>query len=97
MKFTNEYIEKQTAIDVLHEAYEARNPTQNAIMDKATMVIFRLPPADVRPVVRCKDCKHWEYDVIFRDGWCRGKRQGNPEWYCADWDSRTVKDEKNGQ
>lgn len=44
-----EYIEKQVAIDALHEAYEARNPTQNAIMDKATMVIFRLPPADVRP------------------------------------------------
>lgn len=47
-----EYIKKQVAIDALHEAYEARNPTQNAIMDKATMVIFRLPPADVRPVVR---------------------------------------------
>lgn len=47
-----EYIEKQAAIDALHEAYEARNPTQNAIMDKATMVIFRLPPADVRPVKR---------------------------------------------
>lgn len=44
-----EYIEKQVAIDALHEAYEARNPTQNAIMDKATMVIFRLPPVDVRP------------------------------------------------
>lgn len=47
-----EYIEKQVAIDALHEAYEARNPTQNAIMDKATMVIFRLPPSDVRPVRR---------------------------------------------
>lgn len=57
-----EYIEKQVAIDALHEAYEARNPTQNAIMDKATMVIFRLPPADVRPVVRGR----WE---ISCDGW----------------------------
>ena len=40
-------------------------------------------------VTRCKDCKHWEYDVIFADGWCRGKQQGNPEWYCADAERRT--------
>lgn len=42
------------------------------------------PAADVVPVVRCKDCKYWEHDVIFFEGWCRGKRQGNPMWYCAD-------------
>lgn len=35
-------------------------------------------------IIRCKECKHWEYDVIFADGWCRGKQQGNPEWFCAD-------------
>ena len=45
--------------------------------------IFDSEPT-IDPVVRCKDCKHWEYDVIFRDGWCRGKRQGNPNWFCAD-------------
>lgn len=41
---------------------------------------------DLQPeaVVRCKDCKYWEYDVIFSDGWCRGKHQGNPSWFCAD-------------
>lgn len=42
------------------------------------------PTIDAVPVVRCKDCKHWERDVIFNDGWCRGKRHGNPEWFCAD-------------
>lgn len=40
-------------------------------------------------IVRCKDCKHWEYDVIFQDGWCRGKHQGNPDWFCADGERRT--------
>ena len=40
------------------------------------------------PGVRCKDCKYWERDVIFQDGWCRGKHQGNPEWYCADGERR---------
>ena len=39
-------------------------------------------------VVRCKDCEHWERDVIFKDGWCRGKRQGNPNFYCADGERR---------
>lgn len=58
-----EYIEKQVAIDALHEAYEARNPTQNAIMDKATMVIFRLPPADVRPVKSGR----WVYGIVRAD------------------------------
>ena len=40
-------------------------------------------------IVRCKDCEHWEYDVIFQDGWCRVRRQGNPEWFCADGERRS--------
>lgn len=40
--------------------------------------------ADFVHVVRCKDCKHWEYDAIFKDGWCRGRQQGNPNLFCAD-------------
>ena len=39
-------------------------------------------------IVRCKDCKHWERDVVFSDGWCRGKHQGNPDWFCADGERR---------
>lgn len=39
---------------------------------------------DIVEVVRCKDCKHLERDVIFQDGWCRGRQQGNPNWFCAD-------------
>ena len=42
-----------------------------------------------KPLIRCRDCKHWEYDAIFPDGWCRGKQQGNPEWFCADAERRT--------
>lgn len=43
-----------------------------------------VPTIDTMPVVRCKECTHWEYDAIFTDGWCREKRQGNPSWFCAD-------------
>ena len=44
--------------------------------------------AETIEVVRCKDCKHWERDVIFQDGWCRGRRQGDPNWFCADGERR---------
>lgn len=51
-------------------------------------IIDKMPTVDAEPVVRCKDCKYWEYDVIFPDGWCRGKHQGNPSWFCADGERR---------
>lgn len=50
------------------------------------------PTADVVPVVRCKDCKHWRRDVIFHDAWCRGRHQPNPNWFCADGERRTDDD-----
>lgn len=39
-------------------------------------------------IVRCKECKHWERDVIFQDGWCRGRHQPSPNWFCADGERR---------
>ena len=39
---------------------------------------------DITELIRCQDCKYWEYDTIFSDGCCRGKHQGNPNWFCAD-------------
>lgn len=47
-------------------------------------LVEQIQTIDAVEVVRCKDCKWWERDAIFADGWCRGKRQGNPEWFCAD-------------
>lgn len=39
-------------------------------------------------VVRRKDCINWERDVIFKDGFCRWKQQGDPNWFCADGERR---------
>ena len=39
-------------------------------------------------IIRCKDCKHWERDAIFDEGWCRWKQQGEPNWFCADGERR---------
>lgn len=52
--------------------------------------------ADAKPVVLCKDCKH------YNDGWCYNpntyddeKTRGNtvPDWYCADGERREVNDD----
>lgn len=43
-----------------------------------------LAEADYMPVVRCKECKYWEYDCIFPNGYCRLRKQDNPDWFCAD-------------
>ena len=57
----------------------------------AAIVADSFPTIDAVPVVRCKDCKHWERDVMFAGGWCRGKRQDIPDWFCADGERRDIK------
>ena len=47
--------------------------------------IRELPPADVVPVVRCKNCKHHTYDEIFSCYWCEypGRvRDTTPDGFC---------------
>lgn len=44
-----------------------------------------LKPADVVPVVRCKNCKHHAYDEIFSCYWCEypGRvRDTTPDGFC---------------
>ena len=76
-----DYIEREAAIDACFDGWNnnAHDCAEN---------IRSIPAADVRPVVMCKDCMRWEYDAIFADGWCRGRQQGNPNWYCADGEKR---------
>ena len=79
-----DYIDRQAAMDAIHNHYEARNPIQNALMDEVSMLIFRLPPADVRPVVRGR----WEiraYGIDGEDVYCSACECGSskPYWpFC---------------
>lgn len=50
-----EYIEKQQAIDAAREDGKKIPTLAIRIMHD----IKSIPAADVVPVVRCKDCKHW--------------------------------------
>jgi hypothetical protein len=40
---------------------------------------------DMRPLVLCKDCKHWWYG-----NYCdkHGKGQENADWFCADGEEK---------
>ena len=59
-----EYIEKQQAIDAAREDGK-RIPT---LAIRIMHDIKAIPAADVVPVVRCKDCKHWNPQIITANG-----------------------------
>lgn len=54
------YAKKQDYIS-REAALSAQNKSMN--LSECRKRLERIPAADVRPVVRCKDCKHWKsYD-----------------------------------
>lgn len=85
----SDLISRQDAIKAIEDLQDCYNGFSDTY-DKACIigVLEEVPRMDAVEVVRCKDCTNWEYDVIFSDGWCRGKRRGNPEWFCADGERR---------
>lgn len=38
-------------------------------------------------IVRCKDCKHCQYDEMFGDRWCNGSRV-HADSFCSDGERR---------
>ena len=81
MKDYNDYNDYVKRDDVFDAAY------CSVTIDELIEGIDRIPAADVVPVVRCKDCKHFLMDeclhrihgnVVYRDR----------EYYCADGERR---------
>ena len=71
------------------DAYgKARAEAILSFLCEVKLTLDAIPAADVVPVVRCKDCKHYD------DGWCH--RVHNPaqyskipdDWFCADGEKR---------
>lgn len=44
--------------------------------------VVAAPTVDAVPVVRCVDCVHCQYDAIYGDRWCDGRRV-KPDGYCS--------------
>ena len=53
--------------------------------------INNAPTVDAVEVVRCKDCKHGQYDFMTHLYWCRGKVHPS-DWFCADGERRSDDD-----
>jgi len=90
MSNSNEYVTKAQAIKAAMDGADdwdgGPNSTRNTCISDA---ISAIPPADVRPVVLCRDCEYWfdngtdfascERDALMREAgfFCAdGKRRG---------------------
>ena len=80
-----EYIDRGIAIAKL-TALEVTE--RNATMTSAKRLLAYMPAADVAPVVRCKDCKHYDMGVclkIYSDGNAHPEawQSRKPEDFCS--------------
>ena len=84
-----EYIDIDAPIDF--RVYQGRSAARatSSLRELFEKNDARWTAADVREVVRCKDCLHFSYDDV-EGGWCDewGKEVGSPNFYCADADMR---------
>lgn len=63
-----EYIERAAAVkSVLRMRRPENSVAQNRMLSIIQMDMLKLPAADVVPVVRCKDCKHYRN---YQNGLC---------------------------
>lgn len=84
-----EYIKREAAVkSVLRMRKPENSVAQNRMLSIIQMDMLKLPAADVAPVVRCKDCEHYDMGVclkIYSDGnvhsaaWQKRK----PEDFCS--------------
>lgn len=95
-----EYIERKAAIGPLlgwaaqlTETY-GKNDEYVKCLESAAHNIEQIPAADVRPVVLCRECKHWETDWT-PQGVSDGRHYCAPldlfpsaDWYCSDGEKR---------
>lgn len=68
-------------------------PEENEIFRTSAVrgTINACPTVDAVPVVRCKDCKHCQYDSIFGTYWCGGRLGGieiEADFFCKDGEAK---------
>jgi len=56
---------------------------------EAKLMLDHAPTVDAVPVVRCKDCKHYQHDAFLDHDWCDG-RCVTPDYFCADGERRSM-------
>ena len=72
-------------IELLRDADRKLDTGEITIGEYEKMIV---PLKDAVPVVRCKDCKHRQYDSIIGSFWCDGETCGGIEveadFFCKD-------------
>lgn len=53
----------------------------NYAVEVAASCIYNLPTAQPE-IIRCKDCKHYQEDHLFRIGFCDGRQRNNDD-FCS--------------
>lgn len=84
-----EYIDREAAFDAISDL-AGKAPTRSAYETvwKSARVLKKIPAADVVPVVRCKDCIHYDLGVclkIYSDGNAQKDswQSRNPNDFCS--------------
>ena len=74
-----EYIDRKTALDIIANYEIAKYGANKYLWD----LIYEVPTANVVEVVRCKDCKYYQRDLMWGHGYCYGQKR-KEDWFCAD-------------
>lgn len=61
---SDEYISKAKAIEEVNCALDRETLLFSFVRKVTISALKRLPSADVAPVVRCRDCKHWQRGMV---------------------------------
>lgn len=83
----SDYIKRDDALNIdfkiIVRAFENRKTTATNAVQAYADAIAKIPSEDVRPVVRCRDCKHFQQ---FRphNGFCKiDGMLWNNDFFCA--------------
>lgn len=91
-----DYIEREAAINGITKIISKSDMPEDSSkgMIAAMSTLYRIPAADVRLVVTCGECKHWETNWTPR-GVSDGRHYCAPlhlypsaDWFCADGPKR---------
>lgn len=88
------YIEQGAALDAVFGQFCASSDETERALNAAIEEIRAIPAADVVPVVRCKDCKHYQHDAFLDHDWCDG-RCVTPDYFCADGERKKRKERRS--
>lgn len=78
-----EYIQKDAALNCFHDWIDSHGDVHTADEMPEYLAIEALTPVDAAPVVRCKDCIHW--DERKGEKYCEEMyfNQDDPKFYCG--------------